>query len=48
VVGPFGFPDFHSLRPSWQKPLLRGILMVWSLLLFALFAVLFARGEWAF
>jgi hypothetical protein len=42
------FPIFILFALLGRNRFCAGILTVWSLLLFALFAVLFARGEWAF
>ena len=42
------FPIFILFGLLSQNRFWAGILTVWSLLFFALFAVLFARGEWAF
>lgn len=42
------FPIFILFGLLSQNRFWAGVLTVWSLLFFALFAVLFARGEWAF
>ena len=42
------FPIFILFALLGRNRFWAGVLTVWSLLLFALFAVLFARGEWAF
>jgi len=42
------FPIFILFALLSKNRFWAGVLTVWSLLLFALFAVLFARGEWAF
>jgi len=42
------FPIFILFGLLGQNRFWAGVLTVWSLLFFALFAVLFARGEWAF
>ena len=42
------FPIFILFALLARNSFWRGILTVWSLLFFALFAILFARGEWAF
>jgi len=42
------FPIFILFALLGRNRFCAGILTVWSLLLFALFAVLFARGEWTF
>lgn len=42
------FPIFILFALLGKNRFWAGVLTVWSLLLFALFAVLFARGEWAF
>jgi len=42
------FPIFILLGLLGRNRFWAGVITVWSLLLFALFAVLFARGEWAF
>ena len=42
------FPIFILFALLARNRFWAGVLTVWSLLLFALFAVLFARGEWAF
>ena len=42
------FPIFVLFGLLSQNRFWAGVLTVWSLLFFALFAVLFARGEWAF
>ena len=42
------FPMFILFALLGRSRFWAGVLTVWSLLLFALFAVLFARGEWAF
>ena len=42
------FPIFILFALLGRNPFWAGILTAWSLLFFALFAVLFARGEWAF
>jgi len=42
------FPIFILFGLLSQNRFWVGVLTVWSLLFFALFAVLFARGEWAF
>jgi hypothetical protein len=42
------FPIFILLALLARNSFWRGILTVWSLLFLALFAILFARGEWAF
>ena len=42
------FPIFILFALLGRNRFWAGVITVWSLLLFALFAVLFARGEWAF
>jgi len=42
------FPIFILFALLGRNRFWAGVLTVWSLLFFALFAVLFARGEWAF
>ena len=42
------FPIFILFALLGRNCFWAGVLTVWSLLLFALFAVLFSRGEWAF
>ena len=42
------FPIFILFALLGKNRFWAGVLTVWSLLLFALFAVLFAHGEWAF
>jgi hypothetical protein len=42
------FPIFILFALLGRNRFWAGVLTVWSLLLFALFAALFARGEWAF
>jgi len=42
------FPIFILFALLGRNRFCAGVLTVWSLLLFALFAVLFANGEWAF
>jgi len=42
------FPIFILLALLGRNRFWAGVITVWSLLFFALFAVLFARGEWAF
>lgn len=42
------FPIFILFALLGRNPFWAGVLTAWSLLFFALFAVLFARGEWAF
>jgi hypothetical protein len=42
------FPIFILFALLGRNRFWAGVLTVWSLLLFALFAVLFVRGEWAF
>jgi hypothetical protein len=42
------FPIFILFALLAKNPFWRGMLTAWSLLFFALFAILFARGEWAF
>jgi hypothetical protein len=42
------FPIFILFALLARNRFWAGVITVWSLLLFALFAVLFARGEWAF
>ena len=42
------FPIFILFGLLSQNRFWAGVLTMWSLLFFALFAVLFARGEWAF
>jgi hypothetical protein len=42
------FPIFILFALLGRNPFWAGVITVWSLLLFTLFAVLFARGEWAF
>jgi hypothetical protein len=42
------FPIFILFGLFGRNRSWAGVLTIWSLLLFALFTVLFARGEWAF
>jgi hypothetical protein len=42
------FPIFILFALLARNRFWRGVLTVWSLLFLALFAILFARGEWAF
>jgi hypothetical protein len=42
------FPIFILLALLGRNRFWAGVITVWSILLFALFAALFARGEWAF
>ena len=42
------FPIFILFALLAKNYFWRGVLTVWSLLFFTLFAILFAHGEWAF
>jgi hypothetical protein len=42
------FPIFILFALLGRNRFWVGVLTAWSLLFFALFALLFARGEWAF
>jgi hypothetical protein len=42
------FPIFILFALLGRNRFWAGVLTVWSLLFFALFAALFAHGEWAF